>query len=105
MPDGSATSHLYWPKLATVLTEGYSLASFRRDVIAALTVAIVALPLSMAIAVASGVTPDRGLFTAIIGGVLVSALGGADFKLAGRREPSSFLWLQRSPNSELMACW
>jgi SulP family sulfate permease len=83
MPDGSATSHLYWPKLATVLTEGYSLASFRRDVIAALTVAIVALPLSMAIAVASGVTPDRGLYTAIIGGCLVSALGGSRYQIGG----------------------
>jgi SulP family sulfate permease len=83
MPDGSATSHLYWPKLATVLTEGYSPASFRRDVIAALTVAIVALPLSMAIAVASGVTPDRGLYTAIIGGFLVSSLGGSRYQIGG----------------------
>jgi SulP family sulfate permease len=55
MPDGSATSHWYRPKLATVLIEGYSFASFRKDVMAALTVAVVALPLSMAIAVAYGV--------------------------------------------------
>jgi SulP family sulfate permease len=61
MPDGSATAHLYRPKLATVLAEGYNFAKFRRDVIAALTVAIVAVPLSMAIAVASGVAPERGL--------------------------------------------
>jgi len=83
MPDGSATAHLYRPKLATVLTEGYGLPSFRRDVVAALTVAIVALPLSMAIAVASGVTPDRGLYTAIIGGFLVSALGGSRYQIGG----------------------
>jgi SulP family sulfate permease len=83
MPDGSATAHLYRPKLATILSEGYGLSSFRRDVIAALTVAIVALPLSMAIAVASGVTPDRGLYTAIIGGFLVSVLGGSRYQIGG----------------------
>src|ERR1700730_15894731 len=83
MPDGSATSHWYRPKLATVLIEGYSFASFRKDVMAALTVAVVALPLSMAIAVASGVTPERGLFTAIVGGFLVSALGGSRFQIGG----------------------
>jgi sulfate permease, SulP family len=83
MPDGSATAHLYRPKLATVLTEGYSSFSFRKDVFAALTVAVVALPLSMAIAVASGVSPERGLYTAIIGGFLVSALGGSRFQVGG----------------------
>jgi SulP family sulfate permease len=57
--------------------------TFRADVMAGLTVAIVALPLSMAIAVASGVSPDRGLFTSIIGGVLVSALGGSRFQIGG----------------------
>ena len=83
MPDGSSTAHLYRPKLVTTLTEGYGLASFRHDVMAGLTVAVVALPLSMAIAVASGVTPERGLFTAIVGGFLVSALGGSRFQVGG----------------------
>ena len=83
MPDGSATAHLYRPKLATVLTEGYGSFSFRKDVFAALTVAVVALPLSMAIAVASGISPERGLYTAIIGGFLVSALGGSRFQVGG----------------------
>jgi sulfate permease, SulP family len=83
MPDGSATAHWYRPKLATVLIEGYSFVSFRKDVMAALTVAVVALPLSMAIAVASGVSPERGLYTAIIGGFLVSALGGSQFQVGG----------------------
>ncbi|MEI9931367.1 MAG: DNA repair protein RadC [Rhizomicrobium sp.] len=55
----------------------------RRDVLAALTVAIVALPLSMAIAVASGVTPERGLYTAIVGGALVSLLGGSRYQIGG----------------------
>src|ERR1700723_1402005 len=83
MPDGSATAHVYRPKLATVVSEGYGFGSFRKDVVAALTVAIVALPLSMAIAVASGVSPERGLYTAIIGGFLVSALGGSRFQIGG----------------------
>jgi SulP family sulfate permease len=83
MPDGSSTAHLYRPKLATVLMEGYTAQSFQRDIVAALTVAIVALPLSMAIAVASGVSPDRGLYTSIIGGFLVSALGGSRFQIGG----------------------
>ncbi|MBR0897707.1 SulP family inorganic anion transporter [Bradyrhizobium tropiciagri] len=83
MPDGSSTAHLYRPKLVTTLTEGYGLDAFRHDVMAGLTVAVVALPLSMAIAVASGVTPERGLFTAIVGGFLVSALGGSRFQIGG----------------------
>src|ERR1700728_101700 len=83
MPDGSSTAHLYRPKLVTVLDEGYGLAAFRQDATAALTVAVVALPLSMAIAVASGVGPERGLYTSIVGGVLVSALGGSRFQIGG----------------------
>src|SRR5471030_1011326 len=83
MPDGSATAHLYRPKLATILREGYHLRDLRADALAALTVAIVALPLSMAIAVASGVSPERGLYTSIVGGFLVSALGGSRFQIGG----------------------
>lgn len=83
MPDGTATAHLLRPKLVTVLREGYSASAFRNDVLAALTVAIVALPLSMAIAVASGVSPERGLYTAIIGGFVVSALGGSRYQIGG----------------------
>jgi SulP family sulfate permease len=83
MPDGTATAHTYRPKLATALAEGYGAAAFRKDVMAALTVAIVALPLSMAIAVASGVTPERGLYAAIVGGFLVSALGGSRWQIGG----------------------
>jgi sulfate permease, SulP family len=74
---------LYTPKLITILREGYGLADLKADVIAGLTVAIVALPLSMAIAIASGVTPDRGLYTAIVGGFVVSALGGSRFQVGG----------------------
>lgn len=74
---------LFTPKLLTVLREGYHLPQFRADAIAGLTVAIVALPLSMAIAIASGVGPEKGLFTAIVGGFLVSLLGGSRFQIGG----------------------
>jgi SulP family sulfate permease len=74
---------LYTPKLVTVLREGYGFEQMRRDLIAGLTVAIVALPLSMAIAIASGVSPDRGLYTAIVGGFIVSLLGGSRFQIGG----------------------
>ena len=71
------------PKLVTMLREGYGLATLRADAMAGLTVAIVALPLSMAIAIASGVSPERGLFTAIVAGFLISALGGSRFQIGG----------------------
>jgi SulP family sulfate permease len=76
-------AELFTPKLVTVLREGYGLAQLRADVLAGLTVAIVALPLSMAIAIASGTSPDRGLITAVIGGFLVSAFGGSRFQIGG----------------------
>lgn len=77
------TVALFTPKLVTALREGYTLATLRADAVAGLTVAIVALPLAMAIAIASGTTPDRGLFTAIVAGFLISALGGSRFQIGG----------------------
>lgn len=74
---------LYTPKLITVLREGYRPAHLRADIIAGLTVAIVALPLSMAIAIASHVTPERGLYTAIIGGTIIAFFGGSRFQVGG----------------------
>ncbi len=76
-------AELFTPKLVTVWREGYTLEHFKADLIAGLTVAIVALPLSMAIAIASGVTPERGLYTSIVGGFVVSALGGSRFQIGG----------------------
>ncbi|TPN75427.1 SulP family inorganic anion transporter [Mesorhizobium sp. CU2] len=76
-------AELFTPKLVTVLREGYTAAHFRADAIAGLTVAIVALPLSMAIAIGSGVTPERGLYTSIVGGFIISALGGSRFQIGG----------------------
>jgi SulP family sulfate permease len=74
---------LFTPKLITVLREGYGFKDFQADAVAGLTVAIVALPLSMAIAIGSGVGPERGLYTAIVGGFLVSLLGGSRFQIGG----------------------
>lgn len=76
-------AEMYTPKLWTVLREGYQLNHLRADAVAGLTVAIVALPLSMAIAIASGASPAQGLYTAIIGGFIVSLLGGSRFQIGG----------------------
>ena len=73
----------FLPKIVTVLREGYGLRDLRADAVAGLTVAIVALPLSMAIAIASGVGPERGLYTTIVGGFLVSLLGGSRHQIGG----------------------
>ena len=74
---------LYLPKLITVWREGYGMADSRADGLAGLRVASVALPLSLAIAIASGVTPDRGLYTAVVGGFIASLLGGSRFQIGG----------------------
>ena len=62
---------------------------FRADALAGLTVAIVALPLSMAIAIGSGLSPDRGLNTAIVGGFLSPLWAAVGFRSAGRPAPLS----------------
>ena len=71
------------PKLWTVLRNGYRGDDFRHDAVAGLTVAIVALPLAMALAIASGTTPDKGLVTTVVAGLLISALGGTRFQIGG----------------------
>lgn len=81
--DGPSFTELFTPKLVTILGDGYTPANFRADAMAGLTVAIVALPLSMAIAIASGASPAQGLYAAIVGGFLVSALGGSRFQIGG----------------------
>src|SRR5829696_5308868 len=84
LPHAQPTAlELFTPKLVTVFREGYGLADLRADAVAGLTVAIVALPLSMAIAIASGVGPERGLYTAIVGGFIVSLLGGSRVQIGG----------------------
>jgi len=70
------------PKLLTTL-KTYNRDQFTADLIAGLIVGVVALPLAIAFAIASGVTPERGLFTAIVAGFLISALGGSRVQIGG----------------------
>src|SRR5437870_3926426 len=69
--------------LRAVFAEGYSATDLRRDVLAGLVVGIVALPLSMALAIAVGVPPQHGLYTAIVAGIAVPLLGGSRFQVTG----------------------
>lgn len=75
--------HLFVPKFVSAMREGYGTRDFRADLFAGLTVAVVALPLSMALAIASGVAPERGLFTAVIAGLVISLLGGSRHQIGG----------------------
>lgn len=74
---------LFSPAFIKSMHEGYTRESLLRDIGAGITVGIVALPLAMAFAIASGTTPDRGIFTAIVAGFLISALGGSRFQIGG----------------------
>src|SRR6185369_16888732 len=71
------------PKSYLYLKSGYNFSKFGKDLLAGVTVGIVALPLAMALAIASGTTPERGLITAIIAGFLISALGGSRVQIGG----------------------
>lgn len=71
------------PALLSVMKAGYSISDFTRDICAGLTVGVVALPLAMAFAIASGAPPERGLFTAVVAGALISLLGGSRFQIGG----------------------
>ena len=74
---------MYVPKSVVCLREGYTRDSLLRDVAAGVVVGIVALPLALAFAIASGVPPERGLYTAIVAGFLISALGGSRVQIGG----------------------
>ena len=74
--------HPFRPRLLDAL-KGYNRQRFGADLGAGLTVGIVALPLAMAFAIASGVKPEAGIFTAIIAGFLVAALGGSQVQIGG----------------------
>lgn len=74
---------MFEPKLLTCLREGYSLPKFFADLNAGVIVGIVALPLAMAFAIASGVSPEAGLVTAVVGGLLISLLGGSRVQIGG----------------------
>ena len=74
---------LFVPKSIVCLREGYTRETVMRDVIAGVVVGIVALPLALAFAIASGVPPERGLYTAIVAGFLISLLGGSRVQIGG----------------------
>ena len=74
---------IFYPKLFTILKSGYTRKQFTSDLMAGIVVGIVALPLAIAFAVASGVSPDKGLITAVVAGILVSVLGGSRVQIAG----------------------
>ena len=98
---------LYVPKLVTVLRRGYGFKDFQSDLVAGLTVAIVALPLAMALAIASGTTPEKGLHTAIIAGFLISALGGSRVQIGGPTAafiPVVFTVIERFGYGGLILC-
>src|SRR5215471_14681704 len=71
------------PKLLTIFREGYTRKQFLADLAAGLTVGVVALPLAIAFAIASGVKPEQGLYTAIVAGFVIAALGGSRAQISG----------------------
>ncbi len=73
---------MFKPKIIDTL-KGYTRAQFYKDLISGIIVGIVALPLSIAFAIASGVSPEKGLITAIVAGFLISALGGSRVQIGG----------------------
>lgn len=74
---------MFTPKLFSILREGYPRKQLLPDISAGLIVGIVALPLAIAFAIASGVTPDKGLVTAIIAGLIISVLSGSRVQIGG----------------------
>lgn len=73
----------YIPKLVLCFKEGYSRKYFLDDLLAGMSVGVIALPLAIAFAIGSGVSPERGLFTAIVAGFLISLLGGSRVQIGG----------------------
>ena len=73
----------FCPKLIEVMRRGYDKNKFRRDTLAGMTVAVVSVPLAMALAIASGVTPAQGLYTAIVAGFFIALLGGSKYQIGG----------------------
>ena len=85
MPDRTATAPIvpaWWPK-SVASFQTYSWTTFRHDALAGLTVGLVALPLAMAFAIASGMTPQAGIYCAIVTGFVISALGGSRVQIGG----------------------
>ncbi len=79
----SAMKEIFKPEFFTVFKQGYTKEQFLKDLFAGIIVGIVALPLAIAFAVASGVSPEKGLITAIIAGFIISFLGGSRVQIGG----------------------
>lgn len=73
----------FTPKLFSLLRQGYTWNTAKADILAGLTVAIIALPLAMALGIASGASPDKGLVTAVVAGFFISFLGGSRVQIGG----------------------
>src|SRR6476646_11038213 len=71
------------PNLVDTLRRGYSVGGFANDLCAGVTVGLVALPLAMAFAIASGVPPQNGIYCAVVAGFTISALGGSRVQIGG----------------------
>jgi len=109
MPTATARQYLsqFVPKLYTALREGYGWRDLHADAVAGLTVAIVALPLAMALAIASGAGPEKGLYTAVVAGFLISALGGSRVQIGGPTAafvPVVFVVIERFGFGGLILC-
>src|SRR5664279_29486 len=72
-----------WLPKSVLCLRDYSLNKFLRDLVAGITVGFVALPLAMAFAIASGLTPQSGIYCAVVTGFLISALGGSRVQIGG----------------------
>ncbi|HMF60270.1 MAG TPA: SulP family inorganic anion transporter, partial [Vicinamibacterales bacterium] len=72
-----------WTPASVIAARRYSVPMLARDVVAGVTVGLVALPLAMAFAIASGLTPQAGIYCAIVTGFIISALGGSKFQIGG----------------------
>lgn len=79
----SMKNHIFYPKLWSTLKLGYGKQKLTQDILAGIIVGIVALPLSIAFAVASGVSPEKGLITAVIAGLVIALFGGSRVQIGG----------------------
>ena len=82
---------LFEPKIISTL-KTYDRKQFTSDVVAGIIVAIIALPLSIALAIASGVGPEKGLYTAIVSGFVISLFGGSNVNISGPTAAFATIW-------------
>ena len=83
LTDSKRMNTLFKPKFYVVLKQGYTWNLFRKDLYAGILVGIITIPLVIAIAITTGVSPEKGCITAIIGGIIVSLMGGGRFQISG----------------------